>query len=51
MEKLERHELFACSTRRKWKRPARIGGRTSESEKVYLEGMPASHFFVLLRGG
>jgi CRP-like cAMP-binding protein len=52
VEKLERHELFELLSPKEMDTLSSASGvvRLKEDEKVYSEGMPASHFFVLLKG-
>jgi CRP-like cAMP-binding protein len=52
IEKLERHELFALLNPKEMETLSSASGVMDlrEGEKVYSEGMPASHFFVLLKG-
>jgi CRP-like cAMP-binding protein len=51
-EKLERYELFALLNEREL---ARLSGasavvKSEEGERLYYEGLPASHLFILLKG-
>ncbi len=52
MERLERHELLALLNQKEMETLSSASGVVNlrEGEKVYSEGMPASHFFVLLKG-
>lgn len=51
-EKLQKHELFGLLNPKEIERLSRVSGvvQLKEGEKVYSEGIPASHVFVLLRG-
>jgi len=51
-EKLKGHDLFALLTPKEVERLSRASGvvNLKKGEKVYSEGHPASHLFVLLRG-
>ena len=52
VEKLERHELFALLNPTEMERLSNASGVVTlkEGERLYSEGLPASHFFVLLKG-
>ena len=52
VEKLERHELFELLSPKEMESLSFASGvvKLKEGEKVYSEGMPASHFFILLKG-
>ncbi len=52
IEKLERHELFALLNPKEMETLSSASGivKLEEGERVYSEGMPASHFFILLKG-
>jgi CRP-like cAMP-binding protein len=52
VEKLERHELFALLSPKEVERLSNASGVVTlkQGERVYSEGVPASHFFVLLKG-
>ena len=52
VEKLERHELFALLNPKEVERLGNASGvvKLKEGERLYSEGLPASHLFVLLRG-
>lgn len=52
VEKLEHHELFELMTPKEVERLSDVSGvmTLAKGEKVYSEGMPASHLFVLLKG-
>ena len=52
VEKLQRHDLFALLTPKEVERLSNACGvvRLKKGEKVYSEGFPASHLFVLLKG-
>jgi CRP-like cAMP-binding protein len=52
VEKLERHELFALLNPKEVERLSNASGvvKLKEGERLYSEGLPASHLFVLLRG-
>ncbi|HUX16334.1 MAG TPA: cyclic nucleotide-binding domain-containing protein, partial [Phycisphaerae bacterium] len=52
VEKLEKHELFAPLNPREIERLSNASGVVTlkEGERFYSEGLPASHFFVLLKG-
>jgi CRP-like cAMP-binding protein len=52
IEKLEKHELFELLNPKEIETLSSASGvvKLKEGEKIYSEGMPASHFFVLLKG-
>ena len=52
VEKLQSHELFALLTPKEVERLSNVSGvvKLKEGDKVYSEGVPASHLFVLLKG-
>ena len=52
VEKLQSHELFALLTPKEVERLSNASGvvKLKKGDKVYSEGVPASHFFVLLKG-
>ncbi len=52
VEKLQRHELFGLLSPREIERLSNASGvvQCKAGEKVYSEGVPASHLFVLLKG-
>lgn len=52
IEKLERQELFGPLTPKEVEKLSNASGvvQLRKGERVYAEGMPASHFFVLLKG-
>ena len=52
IEKLQSHELFALLTPKEVERLSNASGivKLKKGEKVYSEGIPASHLFVLLKG-
>ncbi len=52
IERLERHELFRLLDAKEIEALASASGVVTlkEGERLYTEGMPASHFFVLLKG-
>jgi CRP-like cAMP-binding protein len=52
VERLEKNELFALLSPKEIETINSASGvvRLKEGEKLYSEGMPASHFFVLLKG-
>ncbi len=52
VEKLERHELFELLNPKEMDRLSNASGvvKLKEGERLYSEGMPASHLFVLLKG-
>jgi len=52
IEKLERHELFELLNPKEMETLSAASGVVTlkKGEKVYSEGLPASHFFVLLKG-
>ena len=52
VEKLERHELFALLNPKEVERLSNASGvvKLKEGERLYSEGLPASHLFVLLKG-
>ena len=52
IEKLQSHELFALLTPKEVERLSNASGvvKLKEGDKVYSEGVPASHLFVLLKG-
>ena len=52
IEKLQSHELFALLTPKEVERLSNASGvvKLKKGEKVYSEGVPASHLFVLLKG-
>jgi signal-transduction protein with cAMP-binding, CBS, and nucleotidyltransferase domain len=51
-EKLKSHDLFALLTPKEVERLSNACGvvKLTKGEKVYSEGLPASHLFVLLKG-
>ena len=51
-EKLQSHELFALLTPKEVERLSNASGvvKLKEGDKVYSEGVPTSHLFVLLKG-
>ncbi|MBI4877619.1 MAG: cyclic nucleotide-binding domain-containing protein [Acidobacteria bacterium] len=52
VEKLQKHELFGLLSQKEIERLSASSGvaKLKEGERVYSEGLPASHVFVLLRG-
>lgn len=52
MERLKGHELFGLLSPKEIAGLSAVSGviRLSEGDRVYTEGMPASHLFLLLRG-
>jgi len=52
IEKLERHELFSLLSAKEMDRLSGASSAVSrkEGERLYSDGIPASHFFVLLKG-
>ncbi|MFZ0962147.1 MAG: cyclic nucleotide-binding domain-containing protein [Terriglobia bacterium] len=52
IEKLQRQDLFALLTPKEVERLSSASGvvKLKKGEKVYSEGLPASHFFVLVKG-
>jgi CRP-like cAMP-binding protein len=52
VEKLRKHELFQLLSPNEIERLSNVSGvaKLKEGEKVYSEGHPASHLFVLLKG-
>jgi len=52
IEKLQKHELFGLLSPKEIDRLSNVSGVTKlkEGERVYSEGTPASHLFVLLSG-
>jgi CRP-like cAMP-binding protein len=52
VEKLEKHELFGLLNPKEMERLSSASGvvKLKEGDKVYSEGIPASHLFVLLKG-
>ena len=52
IEKLEKQELFALLSPNEMKRLSAVSGvsQLSEGDRVYSEGVPASHLFVLIKG-
>ena len=52
MQKLQSHELFALLTPKEVERLSNVSAvvKLKEGERVYSEGVPASHLFVLLKG-
>jgi CRP-like cAMP-binding protein len=52
VEKLERYELFALLNEREMARLSNASGvvELKEGERLYYEGLPASHLFILLKG-
>ena len=52
VEKLRRHELFQLLNPKEIERLSNASGvgKLMEGERVYSEGVPASHLFVLLKG-
>jgi CRP-like cAMP-binding protein len=52
VEKLQHHELFGLLTPKEVERLSNASGvvKLGKGERVYAEGIPASHLFVLLKG-
>jgi len=52
LEKLEKHELFGLLSPKEIERLSKASGvvKLKKGDKVYSEGIPASHLFVLLKG-
>lgn len=52
VEKLEKHELFGLLNPKEMERLSNASGvvKLKKGDKVYSEGIPASHVFVLLKG-
>lgn len=52
VEKLQHHELFALLTPKEVERLSEASGvvKLGKGERVYAEGIPATHLFVLLKG-
>ena len=52
IEKLEKHELFGLMNPNEIKRLSAVSGVAAlkEGDRVYSEGVPASHLFVLIKG-
>ncbi len=52
IEKLEKHEIFGLLNPNEIKRLSAVSGvaKLKEGEKIYSEGVPASHVFILLKG-
>ena len=52
IEKLEKHEVFGLLSSDEIKRLSVDSGEMilNEGERIYVEGMPASHIFVLIKG-
>lgn len=52
IEKLQKHELFGLLNPKQMERLSNASGvaKLKEGERVYSDGMPASHLFVLLKG-
>jgi CRP-like cAMP-binding protein len=52
VEKLQHHELFGLLTPKEVERLSDVSAvmKLRKGERVYAEGIPASHFFVLLNG-
>ena len=52
VEKLERHELFELLSPKEIERLSSASGvvKLKEGERLYSDGIPASHLFVLLKG-
>jgi CRP-like cAMP-binding protein len=52
IEKLEKHELFGLLSPNEIKRLSAVTGvaRLREGDRIYSEGVPASHLFVLIKG-
>ena len=52
VEKLEKHELFGLLSPKEIERLSNASGilKLKKGDKVYSEGIPASHLFVLLKG-
>ena len=52
VEKLEKHELFGLLNPTEIKRLSAASGiaKLKEGDRIYSEGVPASHLFVLIRG-
>ena len=52
VEKLQSHELFALLTPKEVERLSNASGvvKLRKGERAYVEGIPASHMFVLLKG-
>ena len=51
-EKLRHHELFGLLTPKEMESLSNVSGvvKLRKGERVYAEGIPASHLFVLLKG-
>jgi CRP-like cAMP-binding protein len=51
-EKLQHHELFGLLTPKEVEQLSNVSGvvKLRKGERVYAEGIPASHLFVLLKG-
>jgi CRP-like cAMP-binding protein len=51
-EKLQHHELFGLLTPKEVERLSNVSAvvKLGKGERVYAEGIPASHLFVLLKG-
>jgi len=51
-EKLQKHELFGLLSPKEIERLSKVSSvvRLKDGERVYSEGIPASHVFVLLKG-
>ncbi len=52
IEKLEKHEIFGLLNPTQIKRLSAVSGvsKLKEGDKIYSEGVPASHVFILLKG-
>jgi len=52
VEKLQKHELFGLLTPKEIETLSKVSGvvQLKEGGRVYSEGVPASHLFVLLKG-
>jgi CRP-like cAMP-binding protein len=52
IEKLEKHELFGLLSPNEIKRLSAVSGvaKLKEGDRIYSEGVPASHLFILIKG-
>ena len=52
IEKLEKHEIFGLLNPNQIKRLSAVSGiaRLKEGDRIYSEGVPASHLFILIKG-
>ena len=52
VERLEKHEVFGLLSPKEMEKLSNVSGvaKLKRGDKVYSEGIPASHLFVLLKG-